>query len=122
MNNLIIQFDDVKLEIPLQKLVEMSRKTATKEAVLKAPTPPVAVARPKVRRQHKGSFEYMARQEILKLKAGTSVFIPAADSRKASKKFSNATISLRSMGMPCQIFTRQVVENGVTGVRVWREA
>jgi hypothetical protein len=29
---------------------------------------------------------------------------------------------LRSMGMPCQIFTRQVVENGVTGVRVWREA
>lgn len=126
MSNLIINFGDLKLEIPLEKLAEMGRKNEAKEAVLTMPCQPIIEAEappiPKPKRVYANSFEFMARNEILKMKKGGSIFVPTADSRGGSKKFINAAARLRVEGTPCQITTRQTEENGVTGVRVWRMA
>ncbi len=50
-----------------------------------------------------------------KFHVGTSIFVPCID-RKAVEKF----ITLQACRMRLNIVCKQVVENGVYGLRVWR--
>lgn len=130
MNNLIIQFDDVKLEIPLASLRLMAEAKATpapapKPAMLLQPpamkllveSAPIEQAVPLKRNL---VFGRALSKKISKLKRGESFFVPSPDPKKVRWSASSCASHLRATGRRLRITTKQVFENGQPGLRIWR--
>lgn len=138
MNNLIIQFDDVKLEIPLASLRLMAEAKATpvpapapKPAL--APKPAMLLQPPAMKLLVESApieqavplkrnlvFGRALSKKISKLKRGESFFVPSPDPKKVRWSASSCASHLRATGRRLRITTKQVFENGQPGLRIWR--
>lgn len=137
-NILSITFGAFKMDVPLDgikkmaKSAERKQKTAsgivkrieTKEAMptatLVVSTKTARVRGPNVAYGAYKSFSAYLQQAVLKIPVGESLFITHPDSKRARYIAHDASRILRNKGSHNVISVRQVIESGVSGIRIYR--
>lgn len=138
-NILSISLGSFKLDVPLDSLTKAATLTSAPQkvspAIVKEVEAPKEALPPKVAlpvitrrppppsisgRTDNHSFTLLVRETIRNMSPGDSAFLPHPSKRTAQTRALNTATQLREGGFFCVISTRQTVENGVTGARIWR--